>query len=237
VNRQPFDPRIPGRALALALALATAGVPARAELVLLAGGGVLKVDGYHRQGDQVRLLLPGGGVLTLSMLRVDRILADEIVEDESFQVGGMASSLKIGFHDGEPAPETPFGDLIFATAARHEVNPRLVAAMVEAESAFDPHAVSHKGAAGLLQLMPATASRFGLPATEIFDPARNLEAGVRYIRWLSERFEGSVPLVLAGYNAGERIVERYGGVPPFRETRDYIRRVYSAAGAPLAGPP
>lgn len=236
MKRAPVRSWSLARATALALPLALVGPAARAELVLLAGGGVLKVDGYHREGDRVRLLLPVGGVLTLSMMRVDRILADEIVEDETFPIDGAARGLEIEFRDDETVPDTPFGGLIFAAAARHRINPRLVAAMVHAESAFDPDAVSHKGAAGLLQLMPATASRFGLSASEIFDPERNLEAGVRYIRWLGERFDGSVPLVLAGYNAGERIVERYGGVPPFRETRDYIRRVYSAAGAPLAGP-
>jgi soluble lytic murein transglycosylase-like protein len=82
--------------------------------------------------------------------------------------------------------------------------------------------------------MPATALRFGLPREEIFDPERNLVAGVRYLRWLSDRFDGDLPLVLAGYNAGEATVDRYRGVPPFRETREYIRRVYQGVG--LGGP-
>ena len=107
----------------------------------------------------------------------------------------------------------------------------LVAAMVRAESAFDPLAVSRKGASGLLQLMPSTAQRFGVELQEIFDPARNLDAGVRYIRWLSERFDGDLALILAGYNAGEATVERYEGVPPYAETQTYIRRIYSALGA------
>ena len=130
-------------------------------------------------------------------------------------------------------PETPFGELIFSIAERHAVNPQLIAAMVRAESAFDPEAVSRKGAAGLLQLLPATAARFGLAAGEVFDPERNLDAGVRYIRWLTERFAGELPLVLAGYNAGEATVDRYRGVPPYRETHDYIRRVYSTVGVEL----
>jgi hypothetical protein len=203
--------------------------PATAELVLLVGGGVLKVDGYHREGDQMKLLLPSGGGLSLSVLRIDRIVADEIEEDREDELGSAA--VDIAFTAGQGVPTTPFGALIFEIAERHAVNPQLVAAMVRAESAFDPRAVSRKGAAGLLQLMPATARRFGLVDEEIFDPERNLDAGVRYIRWLSRRFQGDLPLVLAGYNAGEATVDRYQGVPPYAETRNYIRRVYSGIGA------
>jgi soluble lytic murein transglycosylase-like protein len=102
--------------------------------------------------------------------------------------------------------------------------------MVKAESAFDPEAVSVKGARGLLQLMPATAMRFGVPPEALFEPRENLDAGVRYLKWLSERYPGDLPRILSAYNAGEGSVDRYGGVPPFRETRDYIRRIYSELG-------
>jgi len=203
--------------------------PIGAELVLLVGGGFLKVDGYHREGDQMKLLLPSGGNLSLSILRIDRIIADEIEENREGDLGSAA--VKIEFAVGQGVPATPFGELIFAVAERHAINPQLVAAMVRAESGFDPRAVSRKGAAGLLQLMPATAQRFGVAEEEIFDPERNLDAGVRYIRWLSERFRGDLSLILAGYNAGESTVDRYLGVPPYSETRNYIRRVYSGLGA------
>jgi soluble lytic murein transglycosylase-like protein len=124
--------------------------------------------------------------------------------------------------------------MIHAAAERHGVNAGLVAALVRAESAFDPYAVSHKGARGLMQLMPATAKRFGVREHQIFEPDRNLEAGTRYLRWLLDRFDGDVVRALAAYNAGEGTVERYGGVPPFRETRDYIRRIYASLGVPEA---
>jgi len=209
--------------------------PAGAELVLLVGGGVLKVDGFHQTGDQMNLLLPSGGTLTVSVLRIDRILADEIAEEPSGPL--PADSLTIAFADDQSVPTTPFGELIYQTARRHGINPQLVAAMVWAESAFDPGAVSPKGASGLLQLMPSTAQRFGLSQKDVFEPSSNLDAGVRYIRWLSEHFAGNVPLVLAGYNAGESAVDRYEGLPPYRETRDYIRRIYSSVGldSPLSG--
>jgi len=88
---------------------------------------------------------------------------------------------------------------------------------------------------GLLQLMPATATRFGLQQAQVFDPASNLEAGVRYIKWLGERYAGDLVLVLAGYNAGEAMVERHAGVPPFRETDNYIQRVLKFADVAAAG--
>jgi soluble lytic murein transglycosylase-like protein len=136
----------------------------------------------------------------------------------------------LDFSDSAKAPETPFGDLILDTSRRHGVSSDLVAAMVRAESAFDPRAVSHKGARGLMQLMPATAMRFGVSPESLFDPRQNLEAGVSYLRWLADRYPEAPSLVLAAYNAGEGTVARFGGVPPYRETREYIRRVYSSLG-------
>ena len=201
--------------------------PSIAELVLLEGGGVLKVEGFERSGDRVDLALPGGGSMTLSVLRIERILADEIEESPADRLAEL--ELEIGFAGQRLVAATPFADLIMDTARRHAINPQLIAAMVRVESAFDPTAISRKGAAGLMQLMPATAKRFGVERQEILQPDRNLDAGVRYVRWLNERFEGDVSLILAGYNAGEGSVERYRGVPPYRETREYIRRVYSAA--------
>jgi soluble lytic murein transglycosylase-like protein len=108
--------------------------------------------------------------------------------------------------------------------------PHLVFGIIRQESAFDPNAQSWAGARGLMQLMPATARRFGLGAEEIHDPAKNLDAGARYLAWLLERFGGDLLRALAAYNAGEGTVERYGGVPPFRETRDYLRRIYATLG-------
>ncbi len=127
-------------------------------------------------------------------------------------------------------PESPFGELIYQVAGRHAVNPYLVAAIVRVESSFNPRAVSRKGACGLMQLLPATARRFGLGRRDIFDPAKNLEAGVRYLKWLAARFSGDPTRVLAAYNAGEGAVERFGGVPPYRETQSYVRRIFTLLG-------
>ncbi len=213
---------------ALALALFGAGAAA-AELVVLAGGRVLKATSYRVEGRRAVVELASGGLLELPLARVDRVVDDEVSDEPAppAPVGFV-----VHFLDSDTPPATPYGDLIFETARRHRVSPRLVAAMVRAESSFDPRAVSRKGAVGLLQLMPATARRFGLTGSERYRPEKNLEAGVRYLRWLLDRYPGELALALAGYNAGETNVARYGGVPPFRETRDYIRRIYGFLGLP-----
>jgi hypothetical protein len=113
--------------------------------------------------------------------------------------------------------------VIRAVAARYGVSEGLVAAIIEAESEFNPRAVSRTGARGLMQLMPKTATILGVG--DPFDPRENIEGGVRHLRSLMDRFEGNLPLVLAAYNAGHRAVIRHGGVPPYRETRRYVNRI------------
>jgi soluble lytic murein transglycosylase-like protein len=108
-------------------------------------------------------------------------------------------------------------------AARHNVDPDLVRAVIKVESNFNPRAVSRKGAMGLMQLMPATARRYDV--SNPFDARQNVDAGVRHLKGLLENFRGNVPLTLAAYNAGEGAVERSGGIPPYTETRNYVRRI------------
>ena len=113
---------------------------------------------------------------------------------------------------------------IVESSRKYRIDPLLIYAQMHQESSFKLNARSHKGASGLMQLMPATARRFGV--TKIYDPKQNIEAGVRYMRWLLDYFGQDVVLALAGYNAGEGAVLRYGRqVPPFRETREYVRRI------------
>ena len=109
-------------------------------------------------------------------------------------------------------------------AAQQRLDPHLIHAVISAESAFNPRAVSHAGAMGLMQLMPATAERFGV--TNPFDPVANISGGARYLRWLLTHFKNNLNLALAGYNAGEGAVKKYGNrVPPYKETRTYVGRV------------
>ncbi len=134
-------------------------------------------------------------------------------------VMGSSTSLK-GFTTGDAVIDS----YIVNSSRRYRIDPLLIYSQMHQESAFKKRARSHKGASGLMQLMPATARRFGV--TKIYDPKQNIDAGVKYMRWLLNKFNGDVILALAGYNAGEGAVMKYGWkVPPYRETREYVRRI------------
>lgn len=126
---------------------------------------------------------------------------------------------------------------ILLAGERNGVDPRLLHAVIWQESKYDMRARSHAGAQGLMQLIPATASRFN--CQNMSDPVQNIEAGTRYLRFLLERFNGNVVLALAGYNAGEGSVDKYNGVPPYSETQNYVRIITSRYGKtyhPLLAP-
>jgi soluble lytic murein transglycosylase-like protein len=137
-----------------------------------------------------------------------------------------------GFTTGDSAIDS----YIIDSGRRHSVDPLLLYAIMHQESTFKPRAMSNKGARGLMQLMPGTAQRFGV--TSIWDPKQNIEGGTRYMRFLLDLFEGDVNLALAGYNAGEGAVMKYGyRVPPYNETQEYVRRIsrrYDLIRDPLA---
>lgn len=119
--------------------------------------------------------------------------------------------------------------LVVQAATAKQVDPKLVHSIIQVESGYDPNAVSRKGAMGLMQLIPGTAKRFGVENP--FDPGQNIHGGVSYLKYLLEMFRGDVTLSLAAYNAGENSVLRYGGVPAFQETQDYVRKVNYLYGA------
>ena len=132
---------------------------------------------------------------------------------------GSSTHLK-GFTTGNPLHDSYIVD----SSRRYGIDPLLIYAQMHQESSFKLRATSHKGASGLMQLMPATARRFGV--TSIYDPKQNIDAGVKYMRWLLDTFNQDVVLALAGYNAGEGAVMKYGRrVPPYRETQEYVRRI------------
>ena len=221
----------------LLLALTATAAPARGEIVVFEEGSFVKVVSHRIDGEKIFLEMTPGNFMSLPLMRVERVLDDEeptpkpvleaieeMVADGSFS-WRFDPSVKL-------EPTLPYCELIMATAKRNDLNPRLVAAVMGAESAYRPQAVSHKGARGLMQLMPATAARFGLQGHQVFEPAANLEAGSRYLAWLGTHFDGDLRLMLAGYNAGEGTVARYGGIPPYRETVEYIRRIFGILGLP-----
>ncbi|HKW62785.1 MAG TPA: lytic transglycosylase domain-containing protein [Candidatus Acidoferrum sp.] len=136
-------------------------------------------------------------------------------------------------HPGMQVDRDGVEKLVREAADRHKIDPALVRAVIETESNWNAKAFSHKGAGGLMQLIPTTAQRYG--AYDVFDPQQNIDAGVKYLRTLLERYNGNLDLALAAYNAGEGAVDRAHGVPGFRETRNYVQKVQNAYFRPGSG--
>ena len=133
-----------------------------------------------------------------------------------------------------PAASTdPIDRIVQEAAERHKVDPALVKAVITTESGWNPQAISRKGAVGLMQLIPDTAERFGVG--NAFDPAQNVEGGTTYLKWLLDRYHGDLSKTLAAYNAGEGAVDQYRGVPRYRETQQYVRKVTQAYFSPGSG--
>jgi soluble lytic murein transglycosylase-like protein len=141
-----------------------------------------------------------------------------------------ADSLTSSEAESAASGVSPYQDLIADAAVKHGVDPDLIRLVIGQESRFKPNARSHKNAQGLMQLIPDTAKRFGIKNP--YDPQQNIDGGTRYLKWLLDRFDGDVKLALAGYNAGENAVKRYGNkVPPYKETKQYVKKISSAYGS------
>jgi len=194
--------------------------PASAEIVRLAAGRTLSIKAHREQGEQVILTLRAGGEIVCPRSMVADILPDEVpYPDPDPVVDPPAAAF-----EAEPGPYT---DLISTAAERHGLSPRLLEAVIRVESNFQQRARSRKGAMGLMQLMPTTARLYSV--RNPYDPRANIEAGARHLRMLLDRFD--VSRALAAYNAGEGAVRHFGGVPPYPETRDYVRRILQLVDA------
>jgi membrane-bound lytic murein transglycosylase B len=212
------------------LMILPAGV-ASAAIAVFSDGRAMKITAYEVSDEVVRLTLHGGGQLSLPAARLERIVDDEVVTPEVVaevkkieEEGGVFPKRSWRYHEDRAPIFRSKYDKTIAEAARHfDVDAALVSAVIKAESDYNPRTVSHKGARGLMQLMPATAARFGV--TNSFDPVANIYGGTRYLRWLLKTFDGNADLAVAAYNAGEGNVWKYKGVPPFRETVNYINRI------------
>jgi soluble lytic murein transglycosylase-like protein len=204
-QRSPVVP-----AVVLLAALLFSPAPSLAGTVFFTDGRGLTVEDAWLEDGMIHARLPGGGIIGLLPERVARVHLPPPARPEPEPVSGTLQTLARDI------------------ARRHDMDEALVTAVVQAESGFNPKAVSRVGAMGLMQLMPGTAA--DLHVDDPFDPEQNLDGGVRYLKGMMQRFDGRLDLALAAYNAGPTAVERYGGIPPYRETRAYVARIMTAAG-------
>ena len=217
------------RTLTAALVL-FAATAASASIAVFSDGRNMKIEKYAVEAETIHLTLPSGGTMSMPLTRIERIVDDEITTPEVVEEvkkiveEGVFPRRSWRYSDhSRPLFKSAYNDIIIEAARRFDVDAALVSAVIKAESDYDPRTVSHKGARGLMQLMPATAKRFGV--TNSFDPKQNIHAGTRYLRWLLNKFGDDADLAVAAYNAGEGNVWKYNGVPPFRETVTYINRI------------
>ena len=206
----------------VALAIAS---PTSAELLFFGEQRTMSVASHRFEGDRVIVSLRGGGEMSF-----DRTLITKIAPDEVPYTSGSATGEDATTHTNSPAmprttpglvTDTAFDPIIESAATRHDVDARIVKAVIQVESAFHPRARSSKGAMGLMQLMPKTAQQY--KARNPYDPASNIEAGTKYLKRLLDEFE--LPLALAAYNAGESAVRRFRGIPPYAETQAYVTKI------------
>ena len=214
----------------LATLVFAAAQAASASIAVFTDGRAMKIEAYKVDDETVQLTLKSGGAISLPIQRLERIVDDEVITPEV--VAEVKKIVEEGVfprkswrysETSKPLFKSKYDKIIDAAAKHFDVDAALVSAVIKAESDYDPRTVSNKGARGLMQLMPSTAARFGV--TNSFDPSENIYAGTRYLRWLLKTFDGDADLAVAAYNAGEGNVWKYKGVPPFRETLTYIRRI------------
>jgi soluble lytic murein transglycosylase-like protein len=212
-------------AVAVTLALAASVGDARAEIIFLTSGRTLSVKSHEYKGDSIVLTLRSGAEVTCDRSLVEKVLPDEVPYPEPVTA---APADQQGPETSGLLEATPYGEIIASMAEAHGVDPLLVRALIQVESNYQPKARSRKGAMGLMQIMPATARVYNV--RNPFDPKANIEAGIKHLKSLIDRFGGGIELALAAYNAGEGAVTKFNGVPPYRETKSYVSRILALAG-------
>jgi soluble lytic murein transglycosylase-like protein len=217
-------------AIATCVLVAAGSSFAAAEIVFMTSGRTVSVKKHANIGESIVLTLRSGGEVTLDKSLVEKIVPDEVEHPEPAAQAAPAAAPKAE-PVAKPGPglkDTAYSQLIAAAAEAHGVNPILVQALIQVESNYQPRARSHKGAMGLMQLMPATAREYRV--RNAYDPAANIFAGVKKLKGLLETFKDNTALALAAYNAGEGAVAKFNGIPPYRETQNYVRKILSMSG-------
>jgi membrane-bound lytic murein transglycosylase B len=220
------------KVFALAASVLVFANVASAEILVFKTGRTMSVQSYRVDGDMATAVLRAGGEVSFPSAMITRVDPDEVpypvpVSETVAEAAPLAPAVVVtaGVPDAVLAAR-PFADIISSIAASHQVDARLVHAVIEQESNYEARARSPKGARGLMQLMPATARQYGVRNS--YDPKANIDAGVRHLKDLLSRLE--LPNALAAYNAGEATIRRYGGLPPFPETQNYVRRILQRIG-------
>jgi len=221
-------------------ALVVAASDARADIVVFKNGRTMSVKSYVVHGENAVVRMREGGEVTFPASIIVRVDPDEVPYPEPASVPAPQADGAEGESARRiPLPDTglrisdaalaarPFAALISSVAAAHHMDVRLVHAVIEQESNYQPRARSKKGAKGLMQLMPATARHYGV--SNSYDPKSNLEAGIRHLKYLMSRLD--LPTALAAYNAGAGTIKRYGGLPPYPETQNYVRSILRKVGS------
>ena len=219
---------------AVIFVLAGTAVPASAEIVFLTSGRTLSVKSHRIDGDSIVLTLRGGGDVTCDKSLIEKIIPDEVPHPEpAAEQKAKADSAPAAAQavDTSILERTPYGEIIASVSEAHGVDPLLVRALIQVESNYRPRARSHKGAMGLMQLMPATAREYKVKNP--YDPKANIAAGVKHLSKLIQTH--GVEMALAAYNAGEGAVKKFGGIPPYRETRNYVSKIMTLAGKITGG--
>jgi membrane-bound lytic murein transglycosylase B len=217
-------------AMATCALLAAGSSFASAEIVFMTSGRTVSVKNHTESGETVVLTLRSGGEVTLDKNLIEKILPDEVPHPEPAppQAAEPAQAAPApGADRGSLLRDTAYAGLIAAASEAHGVDPLLVQALIQVESNYQPRARSSKGAMGLMQLMPAVAREYKV--RNAYDPAANITAGVQKLKGLLDKWK-TVDLALAAYNAGEGAVMKFNGIPPYRETQNYVSKILSIAG-------
>lgn len=213
--------------LAATFVFVAAAVPASAEIVYLQSGRTLSIKSHRIEGESIVLTLRAGGEVTCDKSLIDKIVPDEVPYPEPpAPAAAQPEEQPAGLKAPSFLESKPYRDIIEAVSEAHGVDPMLVRALIHVESGYKPRARSPKGAMGLMQLMPSTAREYKV--RNPYEPKANIEAGIKHLKGLIDRL--GVELALAAYNAGEGAVKKFNGIPPYRETRNYVSKILSLAG-------